>query len=225
MKRVKLLCAAAAMSVMTTFTACNSDNEPMPKTFTDFATLTATTYTSMIFEVQKDTESEPVDLVWNTTSVNPAAYHVGDRFVITYSNESEKQYVAGPIEVYYLIGAFTSDIIKAPAKEIADYVGGDEKVEYYECVGKWLNIQVLARVDSKPKTLALFVDETTVNDPYPNVFLGFESDNSTAYYQRRMFGSYDLTPLFSLSTCKGINFYFNNSTKPVVIENSIKTIK
>ncbi len=80
-------------------------------------------------------------------------------------------------------------------------------VSMIERSGKYINVEASAPVMLQPRNFGLYVDEATAGNEYPEVYLIFKSDNNGAP-DKTFYGSFDLTPVWSQSTCKGITLHF-----------------
>lgn len=202
-----------ALSIILATTACNSDKTTYTEeSYICFATLTELTDSGCTFTVQENNESPEGTLVANM-SLDKNLYKEGDRYVIVYTTGGRPAYSSGNINLLQILSAVTGNIQEVPSEDIAQLTADPINVEYSEQVGKWLNIRALAPYLSTIKNCGLYVDESTLKKQYPDVYLGFKSDNTGSLNYRTVYASFDVTSLFGLSGVHGFTFHYINNGK------------
>lgn len=203
-----ILIAAAA-----TLSACSNVNtdEIQPSLFSAFATLESTSGKTT-FSVQEEGTTTPVMLT-STVGLG-SSFTVGKRYVIQYSTADNKQYSPGPITLYGIYNVYQGTIITATTKEILDASKTPINVTYSSLTGDWTNLTVTAPISQWPKNFSLYVNEETLHEAYPDVYIGFTSDNNSSNTQGTVFGSFDMSPLWEHENVQGFTLYYTQNNTP-----------
>lgn len=211
MKFLKSFLWASLTMVMASMTACNSDDETYYDTYTNFSTLSAMGNGLCSFTVQQSNQTSPVDL---TASVNlTSGFKVGGRYVIQYSNENAGPYAAGPITLLRAFEPFGGEASILTRDSISTLIADNINVVYKNRIGKWLDVQAYVFLNYAPQSFGLYVDEATINDEYPDAYIGYRSDSNSMANQYAIYGSFNLTTLMELPNVKGftLHYQYNNT--------------
>ena len=197
--------------MMPMLTACNDNDEPTPS-FLIFATYSEATSAGSVFTAQRNLDSP---LVTYTTSVvlDGEHYKVGNRYIINFTNDTNRCYESGPINLLYIVDVCNGAITEASRDEIAEVSVDPLEFLMIQREGHYINVQVVAYVHTQPTLFNMYVDRETVNNEIPDVYFGFKSDVLSS--QKQLFGSFDIASVWNLPTCKGICIHYgaNNENK------------
>lgn len=211
MKKLKFLAFILCVVMMPMLTACNDDDEPTPS-FLIFATYSEATSAGSVFTAQRNLDSP---LVTYTTSVvlDGEHYKVGNRYIINFTNDTNRCYESGPINLLYIVDVCNGDITEASREEIAEVSVDPLEFLMIQREGHYINVQAVAYVNTQPTLFNMYVDRETVNNEIPDVYFGFKSDVLSS--QKQLFGSFDIASVWDLPTCKGICIHYgaNNENK------------
>lgn len=211
MKKLKFLAFILCVVMMPMLTACSDDDEPTPS-FLIFATYSEASSAGSVFTAQRNLDSP---LVTYTTSVvlDGEHYKVGNRYIINFTNDTNRCYESGPINLLYIVDVCNGDITEASRDEIAEVSVDPLEFLMIQREGHYINVQAVAYVNTQPTLFNMYVDRETVNNEIPDVYFGFKSDVLSS--QKQLFGSFDIASVWDLPTCKGICIHYgaNNENK------------
>ncbi|MDE6198152.1 MAG: hypothetical protein K2F91_09850 [Muribaculaceae bacterium] len=204
--------------------SCNSNDNPLPPTviYTDIVTIAAMNADGSAFTFQKENDSPLVTLTTKQT-LSPDHFKVNTRAVISYTSESDHA-TSGPVNL--LAAAETYGRGDAPATVSAEQAGNWETSPVDNIIvqrsGQYVNVVFTAYTDSTPKLCRVVLDEATLNDEYPTLYLLFEPQefgiNPGNY---AIYMSYSLAGIFAQSTSKGVEVVYKdntNTTKSVQLD-------
>lgn len=211
MKKFKFLAFILCVVMMPMLTACNDNDEPTPS-FLIFATYSEATSAGSVFTAQRNLDSP---LVTYTTSVvlDGEHYKVGNRYIINFTNDTNRCYESGPINLLYIVDVCNGAITEASRDEIAKVSVDPLEFLMIQREGHYINVQAVAYVHTQPTLFNMYVDRETVNNEIPDVYFGFKSDVLSR--QKQLFGSFDIASVWNLPTCKGLCIHYgaNNENK------------
>lgn len=205
---------AATICCMTT--SCCSDNtggSGYPDNMaTDFATLASTSDRGTVFTLQKSGDS-PLVTFTAPIKIDQSVIKVGERVIIAYVPDGgQKVYESGPIKLYGILAIFNADITTEPMSTIENWSSQRMDTKIISRSGNYLDIWAELEYKTEPERFVLAVDESTVNDEYPEVYLVFTSDLTTLGPQRQFYASFDLSPVWDLQSCRGLNIHYMDKT-------------
>ena len=203
-----ILCALLAPMVM--LSSCNEDapDNPQITTFMAFVTLTELNEKSCVFTTQEKDDSELVTYTCEQT-LDKQVFKTGERYLISFTNESNERFKSGPI-VFHGYQPIVSEDAQIKAHSlIGSYMVDPINVALVERSGTYINLQATAPAMQNIK-FGIYIDEATAENAYPEAYVIYKSDNAAAS-DKLFYGSFDLTPVWKKTTCKGINLHFNTS--------------
>lgn len=206
-----MVCAAAAAAIFAT--SCNNDDGPSNDEYINFATLENRYTGGCSFVVQQNNNTIPATLF---SSVElPSGFTIGKRYVIQYSNENAGPFTSGPITLLNAFEPFSGEAKVVPMDTISPLMSDPINNVYFNNVGKWLDVQSYAYVSYAPKAYGVYIDAATINEEYPEAYLGFKSDSKGDGKQYILYGSFDISPIKQLPNARGFNltYQYNNIKK------------
>ena len=75
----------------------------------------------------------------------------------------------------------------------------------------YLNIRARLPYDTKERLLAVMVDESSLDNEYPDCYLIHRLEEPVNTFERNYYTSFDMSALRKLPACKGFNLILNNS--------------
>lgn len=209
MSKIKALAIAAGLALSSVFISCNDSNDDSVDMFMSFVTYTESTETGSIFTTRQNLDSP---LITYTSSIVLKAdqYPVGKRYIIGFTNEENKRFVSGPINLAAVMNVINGKIETATPEAIAKLSAGSYHLSLLQREGTYINIEAAAPMQYAPKTFGLYMDENTADNEIPEVYVGYEPDN-TGGYERQFYASIDISSVWNKPTCKGIRFHFKNN--------------
>lgn len=216
MEKIKGFLFAALAMVMATLSSCNNGSgpgEPERPHYTMFATLLSFGSGACSLEVQEGPDTPRAILTANVT-INGTPEAIGKRFLIYFTKDDDQPYVSGPINLLSMVEVINGKASIANMQEITNVTMDMNNMAYMSLTGKWLNLQMIANLASYPRTFGVYVDQSTLDKEYPQVYVGFVSDNNGSSYQYIVYGSFDLSPVLEMPDVCGFDLhYFNNGGK------------
>lgn len=212
----RLMCYVVVMMALSIgFVSCEDDEVVMPEypneTFYDIATFLGNSQDNAVFELQKDEDSEPVRLTavgvyLDTTSIKPDM-----RVLIGYVPKSGAAYVSDKITLVG-VGRIFNDV--SHNVNLADYPDWDGTPIHLLSMwrtGKYINIHCQVVYDKTGARFGLLVDETTIDNEYPDAYLVYIPEGDPDSYNKNLYASIDISEVWYRRGCKGINIHLNNS--------------
>lgn len=219
MKKFKLTNLISAILAVITIglvtVSCNS-NSSTPGGFpdnmqTDFATLVSTSNDGTIFTLRKSGDS-PLVTLSAAVKVDESVIKVGSRVIISYvPSGGQGVYESGPITLYGLAGVFNAAITKEPMTTIDSWQSQRLKMMMISRSGQYLDIWAELEYKTEPQRFVLAVDESTVDNDFPEVYLVFSSDMTSIGTPRQFYASFDLSSVWDLESCKGLVIHYNDT--------------
>lgn len=205
-KIIKSMVACVAMTMAVLLPSCNSEGVSEATSFMSFVTIEGVSDYGTVFTTRQNGDS-PLVTFTSGTVLKADQYPLGSRWIIGYTNEANERYKSGPIALTAIIPVFNGKIEKATAEEIKKLTNNDLTPSLIQREGQWLNLECSATVAGQPKKFALLVDESTLDNEYPDVYIGFETDTNSGPV-RQFYASFDLTSVWMLPTCNGIKVHY-----------------
>ncbi len=190
--------------------SCNSDdNDNTALTFMAFVTYSASTPEGSVFTCRENLD-EPLVTFTSPIVLDSKNYSTGKRYIIGYSNQSGIRYQSGAINLHAIMEVFNGKVETADVKAVADLTSTPIDVTLLQREGTYINIEATAPIQKDAKQFGLYVIDETKDDEIPQVYVGFQSDNTGGYY-RTFYGSISIAELWNKPGCKGINVHFQNN--------------
>lgn len=187
--------------------SCSSDdNSNDPITFMAFVTYASGTPEGSVFTCRENLDS-PLVTFTSTISLKADTYTIGKRYIIAYSNQSNIRYQNGAIDLMAIMQIVNNTVEETDYKTIAELTATDINVSLLQREGTYINIEATGFIANEPKKFNLYVNEETIDDEIPQVYIGLESNNSSIY-QRTFYGSIDIAELWNRPGCKGITIHY-----------------
>ncbi|MDE6288629.1 MAG: hypothetical protein K2M00_07590 [Muribaculaceae bacterium] len=216
MKKINLSALLTAMLTAVLMSACNGNGTDVVETFMAFATLENTTDKGCTFTTQEGPNT-PVVTFTSPVELKNDRYPVGNRYIIGYTNESNKRFESGPITLALIMDIANGKIESATSEAIKSITADPMNPTMITRTGQWLNIEAIAPIQIAPTQFGLYVDRDTENNEIPDVYIGFVTDNTGSPY-RQFYGSFSLEPLWSKESCRGIKLHIKLNGKPETID-------
>lgn len=139
---------------------------------------------------------------------------IGLSVFLSYIPESGKPYVSGNISVKQ-IGMVNNSNLKR---------GNDNSLAGWEADPVWLlslwqgGEKVYMRMQlpysDEPRRLALVIDEATAENEYPDAYLFHRRNELEPNYMRQYYCAFNLSELWKMPECHGLNIHVANSNNP-----------
>lgn len=75
-------------------------------------------------------------------------------------------------------------------------------------------VRSMLTYDSEPRVFALVMDETTLEEEYPDAYLVHQRRSDRPNFKRQYYSAFDVSALWSYASCKGLRIHVNNSNLP-----------
>lgn len=197
---------------LSTTSCMNDDNDHNPNvnTLYDIVTFTLNSESGQQFQYQVNDDSDVIILTSSQTKIDTTICPVGSRLLLAYEPVSGVPQQSGNIIVYGYSTIFNDEISAGYIKDFPDW--DNDGIYLYSLwrTGTYLNLHGLAPF-SNSQTLALMVDSATIENEYPEVYVIYDTEQGRESYERALYASFDIAPLWNKSTCKGFNVHIKNT--------------
>lgn len=228
MKIKNFLLSLFAVATAAMFTACNTDDPDNPNdpdnnrpVFTDIVTVSAINSNSTEFTFRKKDDSPLVTLTVNQAA-NTENVKIGDRLAISYYSDANTQYVSSVIQVIGITSTAGNgkDIPVGKAIDNNNWLSSTIMRPVLQRSGEYVNVQFFSDMYPESAKLKMVIDETTINDSYPNAYIIFSGSYGQSPFSYVYFMSYSLEELWNDPNVKGLNIIYqmNEGQKTFTID-------
>ena len=210
----KIMRMLAMATVVLGLASCNN-SEPGSSTvyFLDIVSYDAESASGSTFTVRKNGDSE---LVTYTTpqKLSTVDFKVGTRVLISYTNESQTQYVSGPITLAAAanVEGKGDPVQKKTAEETADWASDKVSVASLFRSGEFINIQFSGALGSQKAIVEMYLDSKTADSEYPELHLIFGPYTGYVDTPYMFYGSWSIADIWNRPDCKGIKVFYNSTS-------------
>ncbi|MBD5163370.1 MAG: hypothetical protein HDT09_01550 [Bacteroidales bacterium] len=191
-------------------TACSNNNDNNTVIISNFATLDVISPNGAIFTVQNPGETQVTTLT-ASQAINADNFKAGTRVFVQYTLPDDATTSAKNctlMAMYNTDGA--GDMIQnATAESTKDWETIETQLSEVTITGSFINIIGQANCDYTKYSCKLYVDETTLNDEYPQLYLIFLNEGVNEQYLTFL-GSWNFEHIRQLPTSKGMILNANN---------------
>jgi len=210
MKKISKFIAAALLLPLFALTSCNNDNDtPQPDIFSVFATLTAANDNGCSFTAQEKEDSEPTTFT-SSRKLDPESVTVGNRYIITYSNGTDKPFKSGSVTLYAIQNVANGKVQEATAAEIDKLTADPITVLSVGRTGTFINIQAQAPIAQTAKVFNLYVDKASLDTESAQIYIGFQSDYN-GIEEKQFFGSFDIASVWNDPDIKQVVLHYRTN--------------
>lgn len=211
MKKYFNFLSALTLTVMLAVigTACNNNNgnEPSVDNFSaDIATLVSMDDSGAVFTVIPEDDGTPFSLTFSGYKLSPEMFTVGNRYLILYTPVTSPGGPGGASRLLGFLYVYNGTITEGTAESTSSWRTMQQDLVAMWRSGNWINIQAnLTYVkDGTPKKYELVVDETTLDNEYPEVHLIYEPDDSPLAETKTFYASFNIESIWERPNVKGI---------------------
>lgn len=200
-----ILPALAILSLM----SCSDDAECNDQAFlSDIVTVESTGDSGSRFTFRRYGDSPLITLTAPGLRLDDKT--VGRRVLLRYYPESGKPYTDGDIRPL-AISAVNCDTTVIRPVERYDWNANAVFLNAIWRSGDYINVHLRAVYSDKPRYFSLMVDSLTLTDPVPQVYLVHNTLGAPDNYMREVYASFDITNVWGLPGCDGIEIHVNDS--------------
>ena len=219
----KMICRMLPVVAMALFAcSCNNDNDDPSTEGTqiDFVTVKSITDAGTSFEVQKEGDSPVATLI--TSKKLAEDVKVGQRILLRYFPANGQPYTSGNITPtgYMTIYGNGDPVAVKKSEEVGGFASEDVSIGICQRTCKYVNVAARCFMLNAPQSFDLVCDQSTLSDAEPVLYLLYKSDsNSVDGAYKVVYGSWDISQIWNLSTCKSIHVKYATSegTKNVTL--------
>lgn len=211
------------IAAVTTVTSCNSSgNNDSPidpnKVVYNIATLTSFNENVSVFTIDQDNDDANFTMTFSNVKLNPEVFKVDTRYLIAYQPDNNQPGTSGTGYLAGVIYVYNSVITEGTAQSTNEWMTLRQDLTSVWRSGKWINIQTKCTyVGDAPKVYNLVVDETTLENEYPDAYLIYDYDNTNPDLRTRDFyATFDISSVWTLPTVKGLRVH-------ILATNGLKT--
>lgn len=219
MKNFKLMAIVALIVASLGLTACNSSNvDDNQVYYSNVVTYEGGAGGLMTFSFQEMNDSQPI--TFRAQGTMPGDVLIGQRVYVSFTTPATgltdgmtvtlTQCVAIPNVKASLVDPIPSNWMDISAIYLQTMFRS----------GKWINMAALVPSNTESAITPKFmIDPVTVNNDYPDAYLFFENLGTGAsngsVNSATLIATYDISEVWNLSTCLGINIHVNNTNSSV----------
>lgn len=189
-------------------TSCNNSNndDPLPpKLFYDIATLEFSNEEGSTFTLRQENDSPIITLTFPGQTVNTEQVPLGTRVLIAYYPESGLAYTSGQAKLYAIGYVYNSEIEEGNAESTKQWQTMAQNMLGMWRTGNWINIQTQCTyVNNTPMTYDLVVDETTLDEEYPQAYIIYIPTDAANALTRDFYATFDISSVWNRPNVKGL---------------------
>lgn len=202
--------------VSVTLAACADDNDPGTQTpiINDIVQLTASTPSGSEFAIYR--ENAP-DIILNAigAKIDPSRVKIGESLMITYTMADGSEVLrSGDINLHSYYAINNSPLIRG---DIAQFPDWDKDEVYLISIwraGDKIDLRCRLTYDTNPRTFTLLLDQSTADEPIPDLYLVHQLQKPVESFDRNYYASFDISDLWKQATCEGVTVHIANSNLP-----------
>ncbi len=146
-----------------------------------------------------------------SSQVDTGDLEAGECMLLGYVPLNGKSYTSGTVDVK-AVGVVTNDrLMKGKPETLTDWDSDPVWLASLWRAGGKVVMRMQLVYDNKPRIFRLVVDETTINDEYPDAYLVNIRRNDSENFMRQYYVAFDVHALWTYATCKGLRIHVNNS--------------
>lgn len=198
-----------ALALVVGISSCNSSSDDNPGTYMDFMTLISTGSTGSVFEMYNNESNTLLTLTSTVNLSDVKNVKVGERVILLYSYGNRMPYTSGDITVFSLSPVLNGELTVAPSVPEASF--DDMQTQAVSVSGVYLNYQGSALYTENYNNMKLVLDEATMNNAMPDVYLVLDadSDNPAANW-KGVFASFNISKIWTDSRYQGFTLHIND---------------
>jgi len=208
MNALRVAAAVAALALM----ASCADDEPatvVPALY-DIVTYTGQDARGARFEFQRDGDSPLVELT--APGYNHEKLDSPRRILLGYVPAGGEPYKSDDIRV---VGwsQIVSDVLRQ-----GNTAGWDADAVYMNALwrtGGYINLDCRVEYSSEPRRLSLMVDEATLTDPVPQLYVFHDRGDVAPGFSRQIYCSWDISALWNRAECEGVDVHLADSNRGI----------
>lgn len=164
-----------------------------------------------VFQFQKENDSRLTTLRATNTDLDTAKIKLNTRMLIAYLPESGTHNVDDNITLKGYSVVFNDSIRTGDKNKLPNMEHNPIYVNAIWRSGTYINIHCGLTYSYEPSGFVLLVDNKTIDDPMPNVYLSYKTGSDHESYYKEFYASIDISNLWNRPTCKGIKLHVNDS--------------
>lgn len=199
-------------------TACMSDDNDSPTiddtTMCDIVSFVGNPQSNnnrSVFQFQKEGDSRLTTLRANNIALDTTSTKVNTRVMLYYTPESGMHNVDDNVTVKSIAQVFNDSVRTGDVTKLPDWDYNPIYVNAIWRSGTYLNINCGLTYSYEPSAFMLMVDATTVDNPYPDLYLTYHKGDDRESFFKNFYASIDISRIWNKSTCKGFTLHVNDS--------------
>lgn len=212
----KLAAALVTVVAGAALTACNGtgmDKPTGPETYINFVTFQSQSDEGTVFTFNREAFTPLVTLT-SAQKFDPKGFmpKPGERLLLQYLLPNGREpYTSGPVTLTAYQQVINGKVEPGKAEDNRNWLSVGIQQPAIWVAGDYLNINLLASYVSSIKKLSLVVDETTLSDKMPTVYMMVIPDEDYVGTWKSVYASIDITEVWN-NKYDGFVLRFNNET-------------
>ena len=201
----------ASLLTITMSTSCRDTDGPFAQSavLTDIAVILEPSDGAARFAVQSSADGEPAIIHIDGLSVNNSEFSVGDRALLSYHypDPTTPAYSSGRVE-FDGIGRINNDVLRVDP--LSRHPNWNATPIYLMSIWRtrhYINISSRLTYSTKSRKFLVFVDESTVDNEIPELYLIHDINGAPDNFTRRNYASFDIAALWNRESCHGVNIH------------------
>lgn len=196
--------------------ACADNDDPGPQTpiISDIVQLTASTPSATQFAIYR--ENAP-DIILNAIDarIDPSRVKISESLMINYTMaDGSETSRSGDINLraYYAIN--NSPLQRGDISQFPDWDKDEVYLVSIWRAGDKIDLRCRLPYDTNPRTFTLLLDQSTADEPIPDLYLVHQLQKPVESFDRNYYASFDISDLWQQTTCRGVTIHIANSNLP-----------
>ncbi len=170
-----------------------------------------------VFSLYLPDDEDPVKLS-ASSPLNLGKLEKGESLLLAYTPSHGEAYVTDQIEVQGIGTVTNSKLLKGAPETLADWNKDPVWVSSLWRAGRNVVMRVSLVYDAYPRVFKLVVDETTMDNEYPDAYLVNIRRSDGENFLRQYYVAFDLYALWTHPQYKGLKIHVNNSNNTSLTE-------
>lgn len=167
-------------------------------------------------------DAEEAVTLTSTNALNMGELESGQCVLLAYMPVDGKAYTSGKVDVRG-IGAVTNDkLMKGPAESLSAWDRDEVWLASLWRAGGYVMMRIKLVYDPQPRQFRLVVDESTIQNEYPDAYLVNARKGDKENYMRQYYVAWDVSALWTYDYIKGLKVHVNNSNNTQLREFTIE---
>lgn len=191
--------------------SCGGDEPAAQMVLADIVTFEGYRSERPVFTMRKEGDSPLITLTGHSGRLSQDLED-GQRVLLRYLPANGEAYSSGDVAVRSVVRINYDKLRKGPLD------GWDADPVYMLALwrtGQYLNLECTVEYSDESRRFFLLVDEPTIADPVPQLYLMHDMGDAPANFSRHIYASWDMSALWNTDGCLGVTVNINDSNRGI----------